>query len=130
MGAERRVAERKSVDAITVSDITSLSNYTVIAKYGYVVDASSSGFLLHIEREDLVPKDLRQNLTLQELVGQQVVLYLPQMNLDLDGSITRADHKGKGIFEIAITFSPEVPEYWRECLVDLLPEPGEMEEDD
>ncbi len=130
MGAERRVAERKSVDAVTVSDITSLSNYTVIAKYGSVVDASSSGFLLHIERGDLIPKELRQNLTLQELVGQQVVLYLPQMNLDLDGSITRADHKGKGTFEMAITFSPEVPEYWRECLVDLLPGPGEMDSED
>lgn len=130
MGAERRVAERKSVDAVTVSDITSLSNYTVIAKYGYVVDASSSGFLLHIDREDLIPKEFRQNLTLQELIGQQVVLYLPQMNLDLDGAITRADHKGQGVFEIAITFSAEVPEYWRECLVDLLPSPGEIDPND
>lgn len=128
MGAERRVAERKHVEAVTVADITSLSNYAVLAKTGYIVDASSSGFLMHIRREDLVPEKLRHNLTLEELVGQQVVLYLPQMNLDLDGSITRADHTGKGVFEIAITFSDEVPEYWRECLVDLLPSPGEMED--
>ena len=128
MGAERRVAERKSVDAITVSDVTSMSNYTVIAKTGRIVDASSSGFLLYITRDNIVPQELRQNLTLESLVGQQVVLLLPQMNLDLDGKITRAEHIGKGEFEIAITFSPEVPEYWRECLVDLLPSPGEIED--
>lgn len=126
MGAERRVAERKSVDPIVVSDITSLSNYTVIAKTGCVVDASTRGFLLSIQRDDLLPEDLRQNLSLESLVGQQVVLYLPQMNLDLDGTVTRADHRGKGNFEIAIDFSHEVPEYWRECLIDLLPSPGEI----
>ena len=129
MGAERRIAERKSVDCIHVNDLTSVHNYMVIAREGYIVDASSTGFLMEVNRTDLVPEELRDNLSLESIVGQSVVLYLPQMNLDLDGSITRATHIGKGVFHIAIEFSNEVPEYWRECLCDLLPSPGEIKQE-
>lgn len=129
MKAERRIKERKSIDQIVVSELTSLSNYSVLAHAGIIVDASSSGFLLHLNRKDLVPKEYRDSLSLDPLIGHQVVMFLPQMNLDLDGTIIRTEHKGKGHFEIAITFSPEVPEYWRDCLVELLPAPGEMTAD-
>ncbi|MCC7404238.1 MAG: hypothetical protein IT288_07565 [Bdellovibrionales bacterium] len=124
--AERRQADRKSVDSIQVSDMTSLSNYRVIAKKGVIIDASTSGFLVQIDRKDLVPAELKSNLNLDSLVGQQIVLFLPQMNLDLDGTVNRTSHKGRGHFQIAIEFSRDVPEYWRECLIDLLPAPGEM----
>jgi len=130
MKAERRIAARKTVDLIHINELTSLSSYSVIAREGVIVDASQSGFLLSVERSALIPKEYKENLTMANLVGHQVVMYLPQMNLDLDGTITRADHVGKGRFEIAITFSPEVPEYWRGCLVDLLPAPGEIAADD
>ncbi len=126
--AERRIADRKVVDKITVAEVTSLSNYQVIAKEGNIVDASITGFLLSLDRKDILPKELRDHLTLDQLLGQQVVMFLPQMNLDLDGSITRTLHKGGGKFEIAVEFSDEVPEYWRECLIDLLPAPGEIKE--
>lgn len=126
MKAERRIAARKVVDFIHVAELTSLTSYAVIAQEGVIVDASQSGFLLKVDRSKLVPKDFRENLTLESIVGHQVVMYLPQMNLDLDGKVTRASHVGKGQFEIAITFSPDVPEYWRDCLVDLLPAPGEL----
>jgi hypothetical protein len=119
---ERRYATRKVVDFIHVAELTSLSSYSVIAREGVIIDASQSGFLLRIDRKHLVPKQYKENLSLVELIGHQVVMYLPQMNLDLDGSITRAEHVGKGNFEIAVTFSQDVPEYWRDCLVDLLPE--------
>jgi len=126
MKAERRTATRKAVDYIHVNELTSLSHNNVIAREGVIADASQTGFLLIINRTQLVPKDLRENLSLEGLVGHQVVMFLPQMNLDLDGTIIRASHVGKGQFEIAISFSPEVPEYWRGCLVDLLPAPGEI----
>ncbi len=126
MKAERRLASRKVVDFISIVELTSLSSYSVIAREGVIVDASRSGLLLRIERRCMVPKEFRENLTLGPLVGHQVVMYLPQMNLDLDGVITRADHVGKGFFEIALTFSSDVPEYWRDCLVELLPAPGEI----
>jgi hypothetical protein len=130
MKAERRVATRKVVDFISVAELTSLSSYSVIAREGVIVDASQSGFLLRVERSNLIPKEYRENLSMDNLVGHQVVMYLPQMNLDLDGTITRATHVGKGNFEIAITFSPDVPEYWRGCLVELLPAPGEILDED
>lgn len=126
MKSERRIAARKVVDFIHVAELTSLSSYNVIAREGVIADASQSGFLVKVERSQLVPKEYRENLTMENLVGHQVVMYLPQMNLDLDGTITRASHVGKGMFEIAVKFSPEVPEYWRDCLVELLPAPGEI----
>jgi hypothetical protein len=128
MSAERRIAERKDIDQIIVSELTSLSNYNVIAHTGTIIDASSSGFLVVLQRTEVVPKEYRDSLSLDPLIGHQVVMFLPQMNLDLDGTIIRTEHKGKGRFEVAITFSSDVPEYWRDCLVDLLPAPGEMKE--
>ena len=129
MREKRRAAERKSVEGIEIYDLTSLSSYTVIARNGKIINASSTGFLVQINRSALVPEELRDNLSLQATIGQSVVLYLPQMNLDLDGTIRRAKHVGKGLFVIAIDFSSDVPEYWRESLVDLLPAPGEFDLD-
>lgn len=126
MKAERRIKERKEIDQIVVSELTSLSSYNVIAHTGAIVDASSSGFLLVLERKQVVAKELRDGLSLDPLIGHQVVMFLPQMNLDLDGTVIRTEHKGKGRFEVAVTFSRDVPEYWRDCLVDLLPGPGEL----
>lgn len=126
MGAEKRVIDRKSVDSIHVSDITSLHSYQLIANEGYIVDASSRGFLMVITRKDIVPSELRDNLSLDSILGTVLCLYLPQMNLDLDGKVVRAKHIGRGVFEVALEFSEDIPEYWRECLVDLLPEPGEI----
>lgn len=127
--AERRVAQRKSVDYIHVAELTSLSSYAVIAREAVIIDASRTGFMMQIKRTDLVSDEYRENLSMDNLVGHQVVMFLPQMNLDLDGTIIRARHVGKGNFEIALTFSDDVPEYWRECLVDLLPAPGELTEE-
>lgn len=126
MGAERRHVNRKQLESLAVQDITTVKNYATLAKTGKIIDASKRGFLLLISRKDLVPKKLRQNLNLDVLMGQQLALFLPQMNLDLDGIIQRTRHRGNGVFEIGVKFSDDVPEYWRECLVDLLPTPGEF----
>jgi len=123
---QRRVSGRKEVDYIQVNDLTSVQDYSVIAKSAQITNASTTGFLMEIRREDLVPEELRNNLSLEATLGKQVVLYLPQMNLDLDGTISRTMHKGKGSYIIAVEFSPDVPEYWRACLIDLLPNPGEI----
>lgn len=127
MGAERRIATRKEVDLIHVNDLTSVDNFLVIASQGYIIDASISGILLKINRKDLSQQQDKTNLSLERVHGQKVVLYLPQMNLDLNGTVIRAQHVGKGSFHIAIEFSNDFPDYWRECLIDLLPEPGELE---
>ncbi len=127
MKSDRRYANRKSVEGVQFNDLTSITNYAVLAKSGRIVNASVNGFLIEVNREDLVPGELREHLSLEATLGQQVALYLPQMNLDLDGTITRTTHLGKGVFAIAIDFSYDVPEYWRACLIDLLPAPGEID---
>ncbi len=125
--SDRRVASRKEIQGIEIHDLTSISNYSIIARKGHIVNASNTGFLVEVDRKSILPAELRDNLSLESTMGQQVVLYLPQMNLDLDGTITRTSHIGKGRFAIAIDFSYDVPEYWRDCLVELLPAPGEID---
>lgn len=129
MKAERRSDTRKIVEPIHVLDLTLMDSYSIIATQGMIVDASSTGFLIHVDRRDLGPEELRQNLTLEPLHSARVVLYVPQMNLDMDGTITRTKLVGHGYFEIAVDFSDDIPKYWRECLVDLLPTPGEFEDE-
>ena len=124
MSAERREHDRKITGEVSFSELTSLTNYLQIASQGLVVDASISGFLITIDRNDILLPELRDTLSLQNLIGQHVCLFLSQMNIDLDGHIIRADHLGKGLFEIAIEFTDDVPEYWRACLFDLLPTDG------
>ena len=127
---EKRYVERKQVDHIEVSELTSLSSYNVIASRGFIKEASIKGFLLIIKRPDILNPELKNQLDLNVIVNQKVVLFLPQMNLDLDGTITRTKHVGKGEFELGIEFSADLPEYWRECLIDLLPKPGELDQED
>ena len=124
MSTEKRTHNRKVTGEVGFSELTSLTNYLQIASAGVVVDASISGFLISLNRDDIVLSELKDTLSLQQLVGQHVCLFLTQMNIDLDGYIIRADHKGKGQFEIAIEFTDDVPEYWRACLYDLLPTDG------
>jgi glycine cleavage system aminomethyltransferase T len=50
------------------------------------------------------------------------------MNIEISGRIARTKLLGKQGFEIGIDYAEDAPEYWRECLVDLLPAPGEFDE--
>ena len=126
MKYERRVAFRREVDPIEISEVMSLTKRKCIADFGALVQASSSGFLILIQRKHIVEKELKANLDLSGLVGDQIILVLPQMNLEISGRITRTKYLGKKGFEIAVDYSDDAPEYWRECLVDLLPRPGEF----
>ncbi len=123
----RRVAPRKEVSPIHISYLTSLDDFAKIAKNCEIVEASSTGLLLHVKREDLIPGALRKNLTLDVLIGDRVFMHLEEMNLEISGVITRTNLTGKKGFQIAIDYSDEAPEYWRECLMDLLPQPGELD---
>lgn len=123
----RRVAPRKEVTPINVSYITSLSDFTKIAKNCEIVEASATGLLLLIKREDLLPSTLRKTLSLDLLLGESIFMHLEDMNLEISGSIARTQLLGKKGFHVAIDYSEDAPEYWRECLMDLLPIPGEFE---
>ncbi len=123
----RRVAPRKEVTPIHVSYLTSLDDFAKIAKNCEITEASSSGLLLLIKREDIIPQALRKTLSLDALIGDRVFMHLEEMNLEVSGVITRTQLSGKKGFYVAIDYSEDAPEYWRECLMDLLPAPGELE---
>jgi hypothetical protein len=125
--SNRRVAPRKEVSPIHVSYLTSLDDFAKIAKNCEIIEASSSGLLLLIKREDLIPQALRRNLNLDVLIGDRVFMHLEEMNLEISGVIARTKLAGKKGFTVAVDYSDEAPEYWRECLMDLLPAPGEFE---
>ena len=124
---KKRAAPRKETTPIHVSALTSLDDFTKIAKNCDVVEASSSGLLLHVARESLIPPALRQNLSLNCLIGDRVFMRLEDMELEISGTIARTSLIGKAGFLIAVDYSDDAPEYWLECLTDLLPAPGEMD---
>ena len=123
----RRVAPRKEVSPIHVSHITSLDDFAKIAKNCEIVEASSSGLLLHVQRDEIIPTALRGPLNLDCLLGDRIFMHLEDLNLEVSGVITRTKLLGKSGFHIAIDYSEDAPEYWRECLMDLLPRPGEID---
>ncbi|MEN0060275.1 MAG: hypothetical protein AAGB31_15660 [Bdellovibrio sp.] len=123
----RRVAPRKEVSPLHITHLTSVDDFAKIAKNCEVVEASSTGLLLLIPREELIPSALRKNLSLDVLIGDRVFMHLEEMNLEVSGVITRTQLLGKKGFYVAVDYSDEAPEYWRECLMDLLPKPGELD---
>lgn len=124
----RRSAPRKDVAPLTITTISSLENLAKIAKGGNLVEASTSGFLLIIQRDNLVPVEFRRNLNLDSLIGHKILIHLQDLNLEISGRVARTRLRGKEGFEIGVDYTDDAPEYWRECLVDLLPSPGEIEE--
>lgn len=129
MRTNSRVATRKALGPIHFHNLTSLEKFAILARVGVIVDASSRGFLLRVTRRDLVPKNLRGNLNIDCLVGEKVMLKIEEMNLEVDGKVARTSMIGRGVFEIAIDFSASAPDYWRECLLDLLPNKDEFTDD-
>jgi hypothetical protein len=128
MYPNRRAAPRRDICPLEISSMSSLDNLAKITRGGNVIEASITGFLVMVKREDLVPVALRKNLTLDDLVGMKVLLHLPQMNLEISGVVTRTKLVGKQGFEVGVDYTEDAPEYWRECLVDLLPYPGELDD--
>ncbi len=125
---DRRSARRKETQALMATQIINCDTSKKIFKSGYFVNTSLKGFLLSVCRDDIVQEDLKGSLSLDTLIGSSVSLLIGNMELELDGEIKVTRHVGKGIFEVFIHFSTETPRYWRECLIDLMPNPGELED--
>jgi hypothetical protein len=43
------------------------------------------------------------------------------MDLDITGFVARTKYVSNKEFEIGVDYTSDAPEYWRECLCDLLP---------
>jgi hypothetical protein len=124
---ERREVKRKQIETLDVEHVIDNDTLKKICSKAQIVDTSVKGFLLLISREDLLTNDLKGNLTLDSLKGTSISLYVNHMELELDGTVGLTRHKGKGQFEVLVNFSPDTPRYWRECLMELLPQPGEID---
>ena len=129
MRSEKRYFDRQAIDPLAIQGLISISDLTPIADGGFLVEASTSGFRLVISRDQLCDPHLKKNLSLEELEGVQVSIFIPAMDLDITGLITRTKYTGDARFEIGIDYTSDAPEYWRECLCDLLPKPGEFTDD-
>lgn len=128
MSLEKRRNQRKNTMQLRVGSISAMDSTVRISRGGVVVNVSPAGLMLVVSRHELVPKFLRSHLTLESLVGDSVRVHLADMDLELSGTITRTRFLGRRGFQLVLDFSEEEPLFWRECLFDLMPQPGELEE--
>jgi hypothetical protein len=111
----------KDVAKLTLDSLSSMENLEKLARYGEIVEASATGILIKVERKDFVSKELRSNLNIDQLIGKEVFFNIHEMDLEISGKIARTKFLGKTGFVIAVDYSSDSPEYWRECLMDFLP---------
>lgn len=123
MRAQRkyRSAPRKELAKLTLDSFSSSETLQRLANYGQVIEASSTGILIKFKRDDFVSKELRSNLNIDQLIGKNVYFNIHEMNLEISGKVARTKFLGKEGFVVAVDYSTDAPEYWRECLMDLLP---------
>ena len=127
---ERRVKPRKTLDPIHVADIYAVDRMLTLVRYGTIRNASATGLLIDVLREDLSPAFTERDLTLEDIVGDVVSLTIAEMELDLDAKIARTREVNATRCEVAVDFAEYAPVYWRESLAELLPSLGEMDQID
>jgi hypothetical protein len=125
---QRRRYTRKLLEPIHVTDMQTVDERRSLARYGTLRNASASGLLIEVSRRDLSPEMRRHPLPLDTIAGKHIMMTIVEMNLQIDGRIVRTHHAAPGVVEIAVDFTDHAPPYWRECLAELLPAPGEMDQ--
>ena len=120
--APRKKLGKSSNSILTLDSFSSMDNLQKFAKYGRIIEVSSTGILINFKRTDFVAKELRSNLNIDHLVGKNVFFNIHEMDLEISGKVTRTKYLGKEEgFILAVDYSSDAPEYWRECLIDLMP---------
>lgn len=119
--SEKRVAHRHNINPLEIHGMISISNLTPICDFGTITEASSSGFKLIVKRDDFCTNELRASMDIDSIKNLEISLYIPIMDLDITGKVTRTKYVSNKEFEIGIDYTQDAPEYWRECLCDLLP---------
>ncbi len=117
----KRIADRHDITPLEIHGMISISNLTPICDYGQILEASTTGFKVMVKRDDFCSGELKANIDLGSIHGLEVSLYIPSMDLDITGHIARTKYVSNKEYEIGIDYSSDAPEYWRECLCDLLP---------
>ena len=123
---DRRQSPRKQLDPIHIAEMKTTAQPTVIVHNGTILNASASGLLIRVDRDALNSEIFQHNVPLTIIEGENVVMQIVEMALEIDGKIVRAHQATPAWCEIAIDFTDNAPKYWREGLADLLPGLGEM----
>lgn len=122
-----RKSARKKTHPIELSKVVLGINQVRFASGGNLIEVSSSGFKITLNRNELSIQKYRNQLNLDDLVGEEIWIHLNDLDLVIDGTVTRTRFLGKGLFEVGIDYSYTAPDYWRDSLVDLLPNPHEFD---
>ena len=123
---DRRQYPRKRLDPIHIAEMKTLDPLIVLAHHGTLLNVSATGLLIRVDRDALSAEIFRHAVPLTTMEGAYVVMQIVEMALEIDGKIVRARQAAPEWCEIAIDFTDNAPEYWRECLADLLPGRGEI----
>lgn len=99
----------------------SINDLNPICDYGKITEASTTGFKLLVSKEDFCFQEMQSNINVDSIKGLEISLYIPMMDLDITGHIARARYMKNNEYELGIDYTSDAPEYWRECLCDLLP---------
>jgi len=119
---ENRASQfRKTISQVDVLNVKNVTNGEVYFSRAMLVDVSPTGVLIRVERENILALNLRSTLTLSSIIGSGVGFTIEVMDTYLEGVVTRTKLEGHGSFVVAVDFRDDAPEYWRNCLVDLLP---------
>jgi hypothetical protein len=116
-----RAAPRRELGSLSLDSFASLEDLEKLASFGLLIEASITGLLIRFKREDFIKKELRTQLNIDSLKGQKVYFRIHEMDLEISGIVRRTEFQGKKGFLVAVDYSHDAPEYWRECLMDLLP---------
>jgi hypothetical protein len=116
-----RAAPRRELGSLSLDSFASSEDLEKLASYGLLIEASITGLLIRFKREDFIKKELRTQLNIDSLKGQKVYFRIHEMDLEISGIVRRTEFQGKKGFLVAVDYSHDAPEYWRECLMDLLP---------
>jgi hypothetical protein len=131
MDQENRATKyRKHVSQVDVLNVKNVTNGDVYFSRATLVDVSPTGLLLRVERENILALGLRSTLTLSTIIGESVGFTIEIMDTYIEGLITRTKLEGHGTFVVAVDFREDAPEYWRQCLVDLLPDDDIVDDSD
>jgi hypothetical protein len=123
---DRRQSPRKPLDPIHIAEMKTTDQLTILVRSGTLVNASATGLLIRVDRDALNPEIFQHGVPLTTIEGEHVMMQIVEMALEIDGKIVRAHQAAPAWCEIAIDFTDDAPQYWRECLAELLPSLGEM----
>ena len=111
----------KKIKGVKAASITLSNEENFIVKKALIPQIEPSGFHLIFNYRDLVAESLKFQLHLHSLWYKNIHMYIPDMQIELEGKVVSTQHLGEGTFKVNIQFSKTVPQYWRECLSELWP---------